>query len=56
MTVGGDNIRCNGDVGTPTDHLETPKLLFNSALSCPGARFMTMCLANFCLMALMKDC
>jgi len=55
ITVGGNNIKYNGDVGTPTAHLETAKLLFNSALSRPGAKFMTLDLANFYLMTLMKD-
>ena len=53
--VGGNNIKCNGDVGTLTAHLETVRLLFNSVLSRPGAKFMTLDLAKFYLMTLMKD-
>ena len=33
VTVGGNNIKCEGYVGTPTAYLETEKLLFNSVLS-----------------------
>ena len=55
MTVGGNKINCHGDVGTPASHLETAKLLINSVLSRPGAKFMTIDLTNFCLMTLMKD-
>ena len=55
ITVGGNNVKCDGDMGTPTAHLEATKLLFNSVLSPHGAKFMTLDLANFCLMTLMKD-
>ena len=55
ITVGGNNVKHNGDVGAPTAHLETAKLLFNSVLSRPGSKFMTLDLANFYLMTLMKD-
>ena len=47
MKVGGNNIKYNGDVGTPTAQIETAKLLFNSVLSRPGARCLTIDLANF---------
>ena len=55
ITVGGNKITHDGDVGTPTAHLETAKLLFNSVLSRPNAKFMTIDLANFYLMTLIKD-
>lgn len=55
MTVGGNKITYPGDVSTPAAHLETAKLLFNSALSRPGARFMTLDLANFYLMTEIND-
>ena len=55
ITVGVNNIKFYGDVGTPTAYLETSKLLFNSVMSRPEAKFMTLDLANFCLMTLMKD-
>ena len=54
MTVGGNNIKCDGDVGTPTEHLETAKILFNRVLSRPSAKFMTIDLANFYLMTLIE--
>ena len=55
MTVCGNKIKYHGDVGTPTAHLETAKLLFNSVLSRPGVKFMAIDLANFYPMTLMKD-
>ena len=55
MTVGGNKINYQGDVGTPTAHLETAKLLFNSVLSRPGAKFMIIDLVNFYLMTPMKN-
>ena len=33
ITVGSNNIKYAGDVSTPTAHLETTKMLFNSLLS-----------------------
>ena len=54
MTVGGNNVKCHGDVGTPTAHLETAKPLFNSVISHPSAKCMTIDLANFYLITLMK--
>ena len=47
ITVGGNNDKCHGDVGTPTAHIETAKPLFNSVISHPGAKFMNIALANF---------
>ena len=55
ITVSGNNIKYHGDVGTPASPLATAKLLFNSVLSRPSAKFMTIDLANFYLMTLMKD-
>ena len=55
-TVGGDKIKCDGDAGTPTAHLETAKLLFNRILSRQKAKFMTIDIANFYLMTPMDDC
>ena len=55
IAVGGNNVKHDGDVGTLTAHLETDKLLFNSVLLRPGAKFMTLDLANFCLMIPMKE-
>ena len=55
ITVGGNRINYHSDVGTPTAHLETAKLLLNSVLSRSNAKFMTLDLANFYLMTTMED-
>ena len=48
--VGGDRINYPGEVATPTAEMLVAKLLFNSVISTPGARFMTMDISNFYLM------
>jgi hypothetical protein len=50
FTVGGDRINYPGEVATPTADMLVAKILFNSVISTPGARFMTMDISNFCLM------
>jgi hypothetical protein len=40
FTVGGDRIDYPGEVSTKTASLTTAKLLFNSVISTPGAKFM----------------
>ena len=45
--VGGDRINYPGEFATPTTEMLVAKLLFNSVISTPGARFMTMDIANF---------
>lgn len=49
LTVGGNLIACLYDVRSPTAALITAKLLFNSVISTPGARFVTFDLKNFYL-------
>ena len=49
ITIGGNCITFPGDVGTPTASLELAKLVFNSVLSCPGAKFTTFDICNFYL-------
>ena len=49
LTVGGNLIVCLYDVSSPTAALTTAKLLFNSVISTPGARFVTFDLKNFYL-------
>eukprot|EP00804_Cyclotella_cryptica_P013004 CCRYP_002334-RA/>CCRYP_002334-RA protein AED:0.29 eAED:0.29 QI:0/0/0/1/1/1/2/0/658 len=49
FTVGGD-ASLPGEVATPTAEMLTAKLLFNSVISTPGAKFMTMDISNFYLM------
>ncbi len=53
LTVGGDRINYTGDCGTPTANLLTIKLLLNSVVSTPGARFMTIDIKDFYLNTLM---
>jgi hypothetical protein len=48
-TVGGDRIDYPGDCSTKTADLTTCKLLFNSVISTPDARFMTIDLKDFYL-------
>ena len=49
LTAGGNLFVCLYDVSTPTGDLTTAKLLFNSVISTPGARFFTLDLKNFYL-------
>ena len=45
--MGGDRTNCPFDCGTPTAELLTIKLLLNSVISTPGAKFMTIDISNF---------
>jgi hypothetical protein len=54
FTVDGDHINYPGKVATPTADMLTAKILFNSIISIPGARFMTMDISNFYLMTTLK--
>jgi hypothetical protein len=47
FTIGGDQINYPGEVATPTADLLVAKILFNSTISTPGAKFMTMDISNF---------
>ena len=49
ITIGGNHITFSSDVGTPTESLELAKLVFNSFLSRPGAKFTTFGICNFYL-------
>ena len=49
LTLGGYQIVCLYDVSTPTSDLPTIKMLCNSVLSSPGAKFFTVDVANFYL-------
>ena len=42
LTIGGNKINCPRDCGMPTADLLTIKLLLNSIMSVPKAKFMTM--------------
>ena len=50
ITVAGNRICYPGDVGTPTASLDLVKLMLNSVVSRPGARFACFDAANFYLM------
>ena len=49
ITVAGNRVSYPGDVTTPTGSLELLKLIINSTLSCPGARFACFDIKNFYL-------
>jgi hypothetical protein len=51
LVVGGDRINYPCKVATPTADMLVAKILFNSVVSTPGARFMTMDISNFYLNA-----
>ncbi len=54
LVAGGDRIHYPGDAGTPTADLLTVKLLLNSIISTPGAKFFTMDIKDFYLNTPMK--
>ena len=54
ITIGGNLINFPDDCGTPTADLLTVKLLLNSIISTPNAKFMTLDLKDFYLMTPMK--
>lgn len=49
LTVGGNLINYPDPVTTPTADITTVKLLINSVISTPGARFMTIDISKFYL-------
>jgi hypothetical protein len=49
FTVGGDQIKYPGDVSTQTAGLITAKILFNSVVSTPGAKFAAFDIKDFYL-------
>ncbi len=46
LVAWGDRVHCPVNAGTPTANLITTKLLINSMISTPGARFFTMDIKN----------
>jgi hypothetical protein len=54
ITMGRNLVNYPGDCRTPTLDLLTVKLLLNSIISTPNAKFMTLNLKDFYLMTLMK--
>ena len=49
ITVGGDRLDYPSDVSTRTAGMETAKILFNSIVSTPNAKFCTMDIKDFYL-------
>jgi hypothetical protein len=49
LVAGGDRVHYLFNAGTPTANLLTVKLLINSVMLTPGARFFTMDIKNFYL-------
>ena len=49
FTMGGDRIIYDGKVSTPTADLTTVKVLINSVISTPGAKYMTIDIKDFYL-------
>ena len=52
--VGVDRTNYPGKVATPTSEIRVAKLLFNSVVSTPDARFMSADISNFYLMTPLK--
>jgi len=49
ITAGGDRLEFQGEVSTETTGLETAKMVFNSFVSTPDAKFMTININNMYL-------
>ena len=49
LVLGGNKIHCEFDVGTPTANMFLVKILLNSVISTPGAKFMTIDISDFYL-------
>ncbi len=49
LVAGGDRVHYPGDAGTPTADLLTVKLLIDSTISTPNAKYMTMDIKDFYL-------
>jgi hypothetical protein len=50
ITIGGNLIKYPNDCGRPTANLLTVKIMLNSIISTPGAKFMTIDLKDFYIM------
>ena len=55
LVVGRNLIVYDGELSTPTADLTTAKLLFNSVLSTPNARFLGLDIKDFYLNTIMKE-
>jgi hypothetical protein len=54
-TAGGDKVEYTGNVTTQTADIQTAKCLFNSVVSTPDAKFMTLDLKDFYLCSDLPD-
>jgi hypothetical protein len=54
--VGGNKIEYAGNTLTPTADITTAKLVFNSVVSTPAAKFATGDISDFCLFTDMDKC
>ena len=54
FTVGGDRLNYPDKVATPTADMLVAKLLFNSIISTPNAKFMTINISKFYMMTPLK--
>ena len=52
--MGGNKVHFPGDTGTPTAEMLLVKIMLNSVVSTPGARFMSIDIKNFYLATPMK--
>ena len=55
ITAGGDRLDYLGDVSTKTAGLETTKIVLNSVVSTPDAKFMTIDISNMYLNTPLAD-
>ena len=55
ITVGGDKVHYSGETYTPTADITTAKVLFNSVLSTPLAKFMNIDIKDFYLETKMDE-
>ena len=49
LTIGGNLFICLYDLSAPSSDITTAKLIFNSVISMPGARFITLDFKKFYL-------
>jgi hypothetical protein len=55
LTIGGGNIEYPGDKSTRTAGLTTTKILINSVISTPNAKFLVIDINNFYLNTPLED-
>ena len=55
LTLGGNRINYAEEVGTPTAEMLLVKIMLNSVVSTPGAKFMCLDISDFYLEHLSND-